>query len=439
MQTVGYNRYNNTNTENATTFERTNYALKESVNKEWRLYNLSGMCEIKPYPVFINGQPCASRNPSTMEAIEGFDPSLLKGAEYDQYHGEIIPDAYVQTTMANYVGITGNHYTFIDQCSDIEKYIQDAVDVNKVATPYTAMVRTLYKNMPKPNEPVTPGTPACLLRARSEGTMAYSRTVVLFRGMLMKFKGQSINTKNAVQGTLPKTIFAISQKSAIDAFIRAFRTKESLREPLSHTNNQMAGSLNLDGTILSFSKSNYADKSSDYLLTPIYNPVVNQLVAQVWNAQNEQDYYANLYNSFGACQNLTDALEIMTVEEMITLLRKAFPASWVWYGLRDTPYAPMVQDLAAEAAQDREMTAWFNPQPNNPVIPQNAYVTHAPQQQVQAAPTHNMPSIADLPPQPTADAVPMSFNSTPVNNDQQKADDVMARIKARVNTLQGGN
>lgn len=465
MQTIGYTNYASNSNNEGSTFERTNYALKESVNKEWRLYNLSGMCEIKPYPVFIDGQPCASRNPSSIESVEGFDPNNLQGEDGSRYHSEIIPDAYIQTPLASYVGVTGNHYTFIDECSNTMQYAQNAVDPSKVRTPYSAMVSVLFKGMPKQGEAPAPGLPACLLRARAEGTMSYSKQVVLFRGMLLKFKGQSMNSKNAVQGTLPKVVFALPQKSAVDAFIRAFRTKANIREPLSANNSQMTGSLNLDGTVLSFTKSNYQERNSDYLMTPVYNAQVNHLIGNVWNAQNEAEYYANLYQSFGACQNLYDALEIMTVEDMITLLRKAFPASWIWYGLRDTPYAPLVQDLMQAAAQDIEMTNWFNPPQNNGMnnntpsgIPQNAYVSYQPQSApvAPAAPQGyvapppappipqqsmraSMPSLKDLPPQapvamnvtPQEDAVPMNFSQP--NEDQQKADDAMARIRARVN------
>ena len=446
MQTFGFRRMTSNNGEGSTQFERTNYALKESVAKDWKLYVMAGSCEIKPYPAFINNAPCASRNPSAIEQVEGFSVNNLTPEDKGQYISEIVPSAYVCVNLANYVGVTGSHYTFIDHCTNIGQYI-DTSDPSKARTPYSAMLFSLYKNFPKQGEQPQPGTPRELLKARAEGTMAYSRETILMRGMLLKHKGQPMSIKSAINGTLPKAVFAISQKSGVDAFLRAFMTPERMREPLSYMNNQMVGSLDFDGTVLSFAKKDPADKSSDYLLTPIYNPTINQKIGQVWEAMDAATYNTKLYQAFGAAQNLEDALDFMTVEQMVELLRKAFPASWVWYGLRDTAYAPLVQDLMMAAQQDVELTNWFNPQPEapaNPVIPPNAYVQHIP---VTPAPMPTpvpvvnnsmraaMPSLAQT---PTEDSVPMTFPApTPaVSADQQKADDAMARIKARIN---GGN
>lgn len=454
MQTFGYRRPTNNNGEGSTTFERTNFALKESVAKDWKLYVMAGSCDIKPYPAFINNAPCASRNPSAIEQIEGFDIKNLTPEDKGQYISEIVPAAYVCVSLANYVGVTGNHYTFIDHCTNLEQYV-DTNDPSKVRTPYSAMLLSLYKNFPKQGEQPKPGTPKELLKARAEGTMAYSRETILMRGMLLKHKGQPMNIKSAIDGTLPKAVFAISQKSGVDAFLRAFMTPERMREPLSYMNNQMVGSLEFDGTVLSFAKKDPSDKSSDYLLTPTYNQMTNQKIGQIWEAADEATYYTNLYQAFGSAQNLEDALDFMTVEQMVDLLKRAFPASWVWYGLRDTPYAPLVQDLMMTAQQDIELTNWFNPQPAPAVprvpptvgvapasvIPQNAYVQHTPVSQLAApAPVINnsmrsaMPSLSQ---DSAGDTVPMTFpQSNPVSGDQQKADDAMARIKARIN---GGN
>lgn len=447
-----YGNYGNNNGSNggSGSWERTNYAIKESVSNDWKLYSLNGNCIIKPYPVFIEGQPCMDRNPSSFESTEGFDVNSLDGASRGQYISEIIPPAYIYTRMASYVGVTQNHYTFIDSCSDIEQYIPTGAE--SVKTPYSCLAQTLLKVLPKQNEAPNPAVPPELAKARAEGTLSYSRDTVLFRGMLMQHKGQPLNTKNAVNGTLPKTIFSISQKSAVDAFIRAFMTSRDPMQPLSYTNNTMCNTMPPNGLILSFEKAS-ADRNSDYLCNVKYDMQRNTQLSQAWNAPDEQTYLANLYNSFGACQNFADVFDELTVQGMIDIIKKAYPASWVWYGLRDTPYAPLVQDLKAAAEMDRAMTALFNPTQNTgapvmpaPTIPANlgfAQVNTGGFNSQPSVPRATMPTLANLPPQQPInqpDAVPMSnFTTPPVkpsNEDQQKADAAKAAIMAR---LKGGN
>lgn len=420
MQTIGFKSFNNSqensNSNNGQSlFPRTNYAIKEEIERNWKFYQLRGTCEVKPYPVFVDGRPCPSRLSAAIEQQGTVDVNAMTDASKMEYAAEVIPPAflYLPCGVVSFAGTGDGHYTFVNYVSDADRY-------DMTMTPYDVMWRTLYKKTPKKDEQVGSQHSVSITKAKNGGTLSIPRETLLFRGAIIKFNGAPMATKTSVDGILPKAIFAISQKSAISAFMRSYLEQQNPMEPLSATNCKMSLMLPLQGTTMVFSKLDPASISSDYILQPRYDANNTRLLANVWESADEATYLTNIYKSYGAAQSMMDVVEILTAEQMVEMLAKAFPHSWLWYGLRDSAYASLVRQYEAEAAYDTELTALFNP---------GTQVSAAP---AMTMPVNAMPTINDL---PKEDTVPMHY-STPISitpapaTEQQKADATVANLKA---------
>lgn len=428
MQVIGgFTSYREeSNSNEGRQFARTNYVLKESVSKDWSYYQLNGLCEVKPYPVFENGKPCPSRKQVAIEQQGNVDLSKLTDEDKRRYAVEAVPPAfiYLPSGIVSYAGVKDEkqHFSFINHVTDMDRY-------EMTGTPYDCMLTVLFRRTPKKGDPCTDKHLVSVNKAKLEGTLSSPRESLLFRCALLRYKGEDMQTKKSVDGMLPKTVFAVSQKSAVSNFLRSYLKPANPMQPLSSDNCVMSHIMPVGGTTLVFSKVG-ADKASDYEINPSFNQTTNANIMRVWSAGSEQEYMANVYNSFGAAQSVFDMLELLTAEEMVEMLAQAYPASWLWFGLRDTNYAPLVQKYADEANRDMEFVRVFN----GGAAPAAQPTWQAP------LPTSTMPTIADLPPAMNQlddqDEVPM-YTAPAVSPDQQEADDVMARLRAKVNF--GGN
>jgi hypothetical protein len=442
MQTIGFKSFNNredSSNSSQSMYARTNYAIKEEVGKNWKYYQLNGTCEVKPYPVFVDGRACPSRLTAAIESHGTIDINAMTDADKMNYAAEVIPPAflYLPCGIVSYAGTGNDHYTFVNYVSDADKY-------DMTMTPYDVFWRTLYRKTPKKDEAVGAEHSMTLTRAKNAGTLSIPRETLLFRGAILKHKGEHMNTKNSVNGMLPKGIFAISQKSAISAFMRAYLEQQDIMQPLSATNCKMSLMLPLQGTTMVFSKLDPNNRNSDYLINPRYDAATNSAIASTWEASNETAYLTNIYQSYGAAQSMMDIIDILTAEQMVDIMAKAFPHSWLWYGLRDSAYAQLVRQYEAEAVYDAELTNLFNPGAT-PAVP-SAPALNLPVQ----SPVQTMPTIKDLPQDevpmynepinrvipldvPDNKIVPMSV--PPVSSDQAKADATVANLK----NMFGGN
>lgn len=443
--TYGWNNYGNESSnsnQGSSRFKRTNFVLKEEVARNWNYYQLQGNCEVKPYPVFSQQGPCPSRLVTSFEAGGPVDITMLTDEDKRRYATEAVPPAYIYLGqgIVNYAGTGDDHYTFINHVTDMEAY-----DTNY--TPYSLMYMNLIKVTPKKDEPVGPQHSRAVSSAKAKGLFTAPRSALVFRGALLKHKGAAMATKYSVNGMLPKTVFVIMQKNVISKFLQSFLKQQDLMKPLSADNSIMSHMLQPNGTTMVLTKMG-TDNSAEYDLMPNYNQQTNTAIMGAWEASNDAAYMDKVYKSFGGAQALEDMFDSMTAEQMVEMLAQAYPVSWLWYGLRDTPYAPLVRQYAVEAERDVELTKIFNPgaapavnyaapvQPAPSPAPQPVYSAPAWQQ-----PTMSdvMPTINNLPPQPAfdpdngEDEVPMGDIKT---QDQQQADDVVARLRAKIN---GGN
>lgn len=446
--TYGWTNYGNENSNsnqgNTSRFKRTNFVLKEEVAANWKYYQLQGNCEVKPYPVFTQQGPCPSRLVTSFEAGGPVDITMLTDEDKRRYATEAVPPAYVYLGqgIVNYAGTGDDHYTFINHVTDMEAY-------DTSYTPYSLMYMNLIKVTPKKDEAVGPQHSRSISSAKAKGLFTAPRSALVFRGALLKHKGVAMSTKYSVNGMLPKTVFVIMQKNVISKFLQSFLKQQDLMKPLSSDNSIMSHMLSANGTTMLLNKMG-AEINAEYDLMPNYNQQTNLAIMGAWEANNDAEYLDKLYNSFGGAQAVEDMFDSMTAEQMVEMLAQAYPVSWLWYGLRDTPYAPLVRQYAVEAERDTELTRIFNPgavstdympkaTPPTPAptpVAKPTYTTPAWQQ-----PTMSdvMPTISNLPPQSSfdqdneEDEIPMGDNKTV---DQQQADDVVARLRAKIN---GGN
>lgn len=401
--------------------KRTNFILKESAAKVWPTYSITGTTELKPYPVFdANGVPCPSRMVSRFEADGNVpDAEQLTTEDIREYEMSVIPEAFMRVPAVTWVGRDG--VQFIDFCSDLDQYTLDEErDADKGApTPYTEMVRRLLKLIPtdKYKGDGKP-CPPTLLRSRSLNnkggiSLRMASPTFLVRGALKRFKGQPLATKASVNGVLWRACLMISQASARNNLRNRFSEKRDPTQPISAENFILGGMFHPMGTTLLFSKVNPQEPKSDIKVDAGYDPEFNKSLCDYYSVADEAQYWAKIREELGAFQSIGDMLNIMTVKEQIDLIIEQFPASWVWYGLRDSRYADMIpEDVRAAALRDPEWKERFGVP--NQVVSDSIPMTFPKVVAAAPAPSYAPPVVprVDTPP-PVAPKVPTPGAFTP--------------------------
>lgn len=333
--------------------------LKDNLNKDWYVYRVSSSSSIvKPYPVFdMAGMPC----PVRVDDAGDTNPYAL------------LPDAFACFKIAAYAGMDGT-LEFVDFIADYNDY---TTAVSDLKTPFWWLVTGLRSMLPGQNgAPPKDGKPTPAKLLQMQKNVSYSSDSIIFRGAVQVSNGKKSNSKNAVNGVLFKTFFYVPQKGARQNFLKLFTTRFDQRSPISADNCMLAGMFSpSNGCSIGFFKSG-VDTSSAHDVVRVDpmtadNPLNQQnwatlmsefqaAVGQAFNAYDDASYYAKLRESFGSFQNLNDCFNVMTAQQMVDMLLEYYPASWVWYGLKDSPYAPLVSDAKrAEAFNDPEMAARF--------------------------------------------------------------------------------
>ena len=377
MQSL-YNQ--NTGYESNGSFKRTNFILKEAAAKIWSTYSVAGTTEFKPYPVFdANGVPCPPRLTSQYEVNgEVPDAESLSADQIREYEDSIFPPAFIRVPTVTWVGKDG--VQFIDLCPDIANY-QSADEDRIPATPYTTMVRTLSKLIPTDKyqgdgRPCPPTLARAKNARKGQIGLKMSSESILIRGALMRVKGKVMETKSSVNGVLWRACLLISQKSATNAMRNKYAEKTNPAAPISADNFPLSGIFHPQGTFLSFTKSDPTNDQSVIVVKPGYSQEFNQKLAEFFSNDVGQ-YFAKVREDLGAFQDMASMLELMTVQQQIDLILDQFPASWVWYGLRDSRYNELIPPEVRNAAlKDPEWAERFGvttpaAQVNHDSIPMN--------------------------------------------------------------------
>lgn len=431
------------------------------------MYRVSSNSVVKPYPVFdANGNPCGVRNPD---------------ATIDASSYAALPPSFVGCKIASYAGVDGN-LEFVDFVSDYADYMDAS---GNLRTPFQYLIASLRSMLPGQNgAPPKDGkpTPAKLLQIQKN--IGYSSDSIIFRAAVQVSNGKTSNSKNATNGILFTTFFYVPQKSARTNLLKLLNTRFDNRQPLSEDNCMLSGMYSVaQGCSIGFFKTGVA--TSDPHDVKRVDPIVadNQQTQQQWmqmqtslqqavgmafNAFDDATYFARLREKFGAFQNVEDALNVMTAQEMVNMLFDFYPASWVWYGLKDSPYAPLVpENKKIEAFQDPEMACRFGvvaetvptitaapaqpqafaqpqtfAQPTNTLVNKQPVFNQQPQMPMNPAPQVSMPtqSFNQAPAQPQSfaqvqyqepDAIPMGDTTTP---QPSAADDLFARLNGKYGT-----
>ena len=353
-------------------YTATNLILKPDALKVWPVYSLSGKTSVKPYPVFDSeGNPCPPRMPSRFEQDGNIpDADKLTKEEIVEYQGEIIPPNFVSVPVVGWVGKDG--VQFIDLCTDIMEYqtSDERDDENGMPpTPYLTMCRELMKLVPTEKykgdgKECPPTLKKCRNLGKNVLSLRYPQQAILFRAALIRHKGKPMETKASTDGVLFKATVMLSQKSARTALRNVYFQKADPTRPIGADNFALSGMFNPVGTFLTFSKTDPSNSQSDYLVTPDYSDEFNKSLIAYYGAKDEVDYYKQVREALGAFQDTASMLNLLTVEEQIKLIIEQFPASWVWYGLRDSRYASLIpENVRLNAKKDPEWAERFGVTP----------------------------------------------------------------------------
>lgn len=354
--TDNFDNNTNTNTYN------NNFFLKEEARKHWYVYRATPGGVVKPYPVFDSqGNPC---------------PVLTGNFESQFSH---LPDAFAVVPMASYSGMDGK-LSFIDYCSDMQSYCPEGKD--RIPTPYSYFISGLYTLLPeKDSNKTRSGLPTpTRLNMVKRSYISKSKLSIMFRGCMIKHKsGAASTSKYAVNGMLFNCIYLISPKSAVNSFTKQFLIKSDPELDLSLTNTIVKSIFNLSAVSFRFSKTG-SSASDDYVISVESEPDYVKTAMQAFNIGDPSDYFKAIRMSYGAYPTIESLLHVMTTAEMIDLLKHNYPISWLWYGLKDSPYASFfTPDEKKAAYNDPEMAPWFGiAEPNNMQVTTNLNVNNQP-------------------------------------------------------------
>ena len=355
------NNGNNNNNNNESGFSNSNYVLKDEVKSDWYLYRASDKSVFRPYPVYdANGIPCSP--------IGDADPE-------NQF--SIFSEAFAIVPLVVFAGIDGK-LQFIDYCPDTSSYAAPGEVLTR--TPYSFLISKLREMLPeKDSQSTKSGIPTPPRLAQAQKNIHYAATSLMFRGAMLKAKGKSSTSKHAVDGVMFKSICYVSVKSAISALITELQKPRDPRHPWSPNNSAAEGLFELDGLTIQFDKPGSAN-SDPYQVMFGYDPAYKNAAMKFFNiTQDPMQYHNAVRNLLGANQNISDIFRLLTVGEMVSILKEKYPISWVYYGLKDSPYASLLTPDDREAAlRDPEMAPWFGIPTNTPQAAPS-YPSSAPQ------------------------------------------------------------
>ena len=363
-------------------FGRGNYLLKDDVKTDWYVYRAGDGAAVRPYPVFdAAGNICP--------VVNMLDPE-------NPY--SVFSEAFAIVPLVTYAGVDGS-LQFVDYCPDADSYLPPGTQGAR--TPYEYLVRALYEMLPERDKTTTKSgnpTPTQLLTVQRN--IHYSTPALLCRAAILQTKSQRSKSKHAVDGIFFKGIFYVATKSALESTLQLFQTPKDPRAPWSPTNNQLQDLFELDGVALSYRKAG-ADNQSPVSCSVSYDPAYAPAATKAFAISNPAEYHGKVREMFGPNQNLSDIIRILSVAEMVSILKEHYPISWVYYALKDSPYATLLTPQDRETAlSDPEMGVWFGMPGAQPQQYPTAAPAAAPMPATHVAPS--MPVAAGYPAPSTA-------------------------------------
>lgn len=337
---------NTNNSAEGNNFGKDIFILKDEVKNDWYLYRATNQAEVKPYPVFDQaGNPCPV---STMDTSSAYS---------------VLSEAFAVVQTVGYGGVDGK-LGMIDYCTDVDRYW--SAETANIRTPYQVLITALKRMLPmKDSDSTKSGKPSPQSLLKVQKNISYARETLIFRGSLFKHKGVPSSAKSAVDGKLMKVVYYIPISSAVKSICAKFsemRDPRMAQDPSMIGNpaaSAVAGLFEPDGLCLRLVK-NGPNPSDEYRCEVAFDPTYTQTAMKFFNIQDPSQYYPAVRTLFGPYQQLSDILNLMTVEQMCTTLKRYFPISWIWYAWKDTPYAQFVsQDEQTRALSDPEMATWF--------------------------------------------------------------------------------
>ena len=358
--------------------------LKPDLRKEWYVYRTTNHSVVKPYPDFDeqgNPYPARNDNPENPESWDAF-----------------LPRSFTIAPLVTYAGRDGK-LEMVDICSDADRWGNGEF----IRTPYSLFISALKRLAPDRNGVVAAGATPESLKPLLKN-ISYSAPAILMRGAVLISSGKPSNSKSAVSGVLFKTVFAITQRGARMNFVAKFNEPMDPTMPISSRNFSLMNLFSPSPEVVEFRKDRSAPTSSPHTVMRAAAQNYASAACQFFSLQSNdpREYYSKLRDMFGIYPTVGDCLFAMSAEEMVNAIRTYFPPCLVWYGLRDTPYASLFDNVAREFAEteDPSMATLFGRQPavntqiysNAPQYQQPAAYGTAPQPQTWGGtPTYQQP------------------------------------------------
>lgn len=321
--------------------------LKPDLRRDWWVYRTNNHTVVKPYPeIDEQGNPCPARNDNP-ENPESWDA--------------VLPRSFAVAPLVTYAG-RGGVLEMVDICSDIDRYSNGEA----LRTPYSLFISAVKKLLPNQNGVISAGFTPESLKPLVKNT-SYSAPAILMRGAVLMSGGKPSNSKHAVSGVLFRTVFAITQKGARMNFVSKFNEPMDPTMPISSRNFALMNLFAPTPEVIEFKKDRSAPSNSPHTVMRAAAQNYMAAACQFFSLQSNdpREYYSKLRDLYGIYQNVDDCLYAMPVEEMVNAMRAHFPSCLVWYGLRDTPYAVLFDNVARQFAEteDPSMATLFGRQP----------------------------------------------------------------------------
>lgn len=336
--------------------------LKEDIRKDWYFYKVSDHTVVKPYPVFDkNGVPCPCREDGV----------------FDENTPAFLPQAMVIAPIATWSGLDGS-LEFVDICKDGEKFTDEFGEI--APTPYNYLIRFL-RNMTTESAKVTStGRDGMAIHQTAQKYVTYFRYAtpsIIFRGALIIDKGEYLTGKKVIpiesvkqpkdaakkSGILLNAYCYVPQKSARTALYSRFNetySQDDEGQDVTADNCYFKTIFEPSGSAIEFIRSaatESARKTAAFTVraTKKYQMDFAEAVTKGFMAGNKSEYFATLRRLFGQYQKVEDSLNIMTTQEMMTMLLAQYPAEWVWAAMVNTPFFDLIPDATKKAAERTAM------------------------------------------------------------------------------------
>lgn len=227
----------------------------------------------------------------------------------------------------------------IDYCVDADRYW--SAEAANVRTPYQVLITGLKRMLPmKDSNSTKSGKPSPQSLLKVQKNISYARETLIFRGSLFKHKGVASSAKSAVDGKLMKVVYYIPISSAVKSICAKFA---ELKDPRMAQDPSMIGNpassavaslFEPDGLCLRLVK-NGPNPSDEYRCEIGFDPTYTLTAVKFFNIPDPSQYYTALRTMFGPNQQLSDILNLMTVEQMCSTIKRYFPISWIWFAWKD--------------------------------------------------------------------------------------------------------